>query len=78
MVQGEEAPYAAFVEGDAGVGKTALLEAVVADTGGLVLWARPTAAEAASSYAAIMICSSRSSTGSTRCPRRSAGHCPLH
>jgi hypothetical protein len=53
VIHGSGPPYAAFVEGDAGVGKTALLEAVVADTGGLVLWARPTAAEAASSYAAI-------------------------
>ena len=53
VIDGGGPPYAAFVEGDAGVGKTALLEAVVADTGRLVLWARPTAAEAASSYAAI-------------------------
>ena len=53
VVHGDGPPFAAFLEGDAGVGKTALLEAVVADAGSLVLWTRPTAAEAASSYAAL-------------------------
>ena len=56
VVQREERPLVAFVEGEAGVGKTALLEAIVAEaaeTGSLVLRARPTAAEAESSYAAL-------------------------
>ncbi len=46
-------PHAVFVEGDAGVGKTALLGAVVEGAAMPVLRARPTAAEAASSYAAL-------------------------
>jgi DNA-binding CsgD family transcriptional regulator len=53
VIHGRGPPYAAFVEGDAGVGKTALLEAVAADAGAVVLRARPNAAEAASSYAAL-------------------------
>ena len=56
VVQRRERPLVAFVEGEAGVGKTALLEAVVeeaAEAGSLVLRARPTAAEAGSSYAAL-------------------------
>ena len=56
VVQGDEAPFVAFVEGEAGIGKTALLEAVsgeAAESGARVLRARPTAAEAASSYAAL-------------------------
>jgi DNA-binding CsgD family transcriptional regulator len=48
-----EPPHVVFVEGDAGVGKTALLEAVVDGAAMPVLRARPTAAEAASSYAAL-------------------------
>src|SRR3954452_10462678 len=50
---GRGPPHAVFVEGDAGVGKTALLGAVVAGAAMPVLRARPTAAEAASSYAAL-------------------------
>ena len=46
-------PHVVFVEGDAGVGKTALLEEVVDGAAMPVLRARPTAAEAASSYAAL-------------------------
>ena len=42
-----------FVEGDAGVGKTALVEAVAATARSRVLRARPTAAEAASSFAGL-------------------------
>jgi DNA-binding CsgD family transcriptional regulator len=53
IVQGAGAPFAVFIEGDAGVGKTALMESVVARTESLVLRARPTAAEAASSFAAM-------------------------
>jgi DNA-binding CsgD family transcriptional regulator len=56
VVQAEENPSVAFIEGDAGVGKTALLEAIVAETaagGALVLRARATAAEAGSSYTAL-------------------------
>ena len=49
-------PVVAFVEGDAGVGKTALLETVVGEAsaaGALALRARPTAAETGSSFAAL-------------------------
>ena len=56
VVSGPGAPCVAFVEGEAGVGKTALLEAVTAEAaaaGALVLRARPTAAEAGSSYSAL-------------------------
>jgi DNA-binding CsgD family transcriptional regulator len=56
VAQGDGSRLVAFVEGEAGVGKTALLEAIVAeaeDAGALVLRARPTAAEAGSSYAAL-------------------------
>ena len=55
-LQGPERPVVAFLEGDAGVGKTALLEATVAEAevaGSRVLRARPTAAEAGSSFAAL-------------------------
>ncbi|HYI20738.1 MAG TPA: AAA family ATPase [Solirubrobacteraceae bacterium] len=56
VVESAARPVVAFVEGDAGVGKTALLEAIVgraAEGGTRVLRARPTAAEAASSFAAL-------------------------
>ena len=56
VVESAARPVVAFVEGDAGVGKTALLEAIVAhaaEGGSRVLRARPTAAEAASSFAAL-------------------------
>ena len=56
VVESAARPVVAFVEGDAGVGKTALLEAIVAQAaegGTRVLRARPTAAEAASSFAAL-------------------------
>ncbi|HYH88102.1 MAG TPA: AAA family ATPase [Solirubrobacteraceae bacterium] len=56
VVSGPGAPCVAFVEGEAGVGKTALLEAVTAEAaaaGALMLRARPTAAEAGSSYSAL-------------------------
>lgn len=56
VVDGPGPPCVVFVEGEAGVGKTALLEAVVAEAaaaGSLVLRARPTAAEAGSSFAAL-------------------------
>ena len=56
VVRGPGAPCVAFIEGEAGVGKTALLEAVVGEAaapGALVLRARPTAAEAGSSYSAL-------------------------
>ena len=33
IVQGAGAPFAVFIEGDAGVGKTALMDSVVARTG---------------------------------------------
>ena len=46
IVDAPEPPCVVFVEGEAGVGKTALLEAVVAEREALVLRARPTAAEA--------------------------------
>ena len=49
-------PVVAFLEGDAGAGKTALLEAIVAEAsagGARVLRARPTAAETGSSFAAL-------------------------
>ena len=55
-LQGPGRPVVAFLEGDAGVGKTALLEAAVveAETAGTrVLRAWPTAAEAGSSFAAL-------------------------
>jgi DNA-binding CsgD family transcriptional regulator len=56
VVRGAGGPCIAFIEGEAGVGKTALLEAVTAEvaaTGSVVLKTRPTAAEAASSYSAL-------------------------
>ena len=56
VIEGAARPVVAFVEGDAGVGKTALLETVVSEAsaaGALVLRARPTAAEAGSSFAAL-------------------------
>lgn len=53
IVHGAGAPFAVFIEGDAGVGKTALMDSMVARTESLVLRARPTAAEAASSFAAM-------------------------
>ena len=56
VVRGPGSPCVVFLEGEAGVGKTALLEAVVgeaAESGFAVLRARPTAAEAGSSYAAL-------------------------
>jgi len=56
VVLGDELPIVAFVEGEAGIGKTALLETVsdeAGESGTRVLRARPTAAEAASSYAAL-------------------------
>ena len=55
-LEGPERPVVAFLEGVAGVGKTALLEATVAEAetaGTRVLRARPTAAEAGSSFAAL-------------------------
>ena len=70
---GDEPPFVAFVEGDAGVGKTALLEAVVGRRAGArVLRARPTAAEAASSYAALDDLLRPVIDGLRGCPRRSA------
>ena len=53
VLTGQGPPHAVFLEGAAGVGKTALLGAVVEGTAMPVLRARPTAAEAASSYAAL-------------------------
>src|SRR3954449_4465940 len=53
FLDGPGPPHVVFVEGDAGAGKTALLEAVVEGAAMPVLRARPTAAEAASSYAAL-------------------------
>ena len=53
IVDAPEPPCVVFVEGEAGVGKTALLDAVVAELETLVLRARPTAAEAGSSYTAL-------------------------
>jgi DNA-binding CsgD family transcriptional regulator len=53
FLDGPGPPHAVFVEGDAGVGKTAVLEAIVDGAKMPVLRARPTAAEAASSYAAL-------------------------
>jgi DNA-binding CsgD family transcriptional regulator len=53
VLGGRGPPHAVFVEGDAGVGKTALLGAIVEGAAMPVLRARPTAAEAASSYAAL-------------------------
>jgi predicted ATPase len=49
-------PRAVYLVGEAGVGKTALLEAAVAVSAAAdteVLWARATAAEQSSSYAAL-------------------------
>jgi DNA-binding CsgD family transcriptional regulator len=56
VVSGPGAPSVVFLEGDPGVGKTVLLEAVAAEaseSGSRVLRARPTAAEAGSSYTAL-------------------------
>jgi Cdc6-like AAA superfamily ATPase len=53
FLDGAGPPHVVFVEGDAGVGKTALLEAVVEGASMPVLRARSTAAETASSYAAL-------------------------
>ncbi|MGZ8695466.1 MAG: AAA family ATPase, partial [Gaiellaceae bacterium] len=56
VVESAARPVVAFVEGEAGVGRTALLETIVSEAsaaGMLVLRARPTAAEARSSFAAL-------------------------
>lgn len=46
-------PALALLIGEAGVGKTSLLTAVAAESPKPVLWARPTQAEASSSFAAL-------------------------
>ena len=56
FLRDQHGPAIAFVGGEAGVGKTSLLSAsaiAAADDGARVLWARPTQAEASSSYAAL-------------------------
>ena len=53
VVDASGPPHAVFIEGDAGVGKTALLDATAAAAGVRVLRARANAAEAASSYTAL-------------------------
>ena len=53
VIDGPGPPHAVFVEGEAGIGKTALMEAAVAAAARPVLRARPSAAEAGSSYAAL-------------------------
>ena len=55
LVQRPVRPCIAFLEGEAGMGKTALLEAIVEEAAeaALVLRARPTEAEAESSFAAL-------------------------
>ena len=46
-------PTLALLLGEAGIGRTSLLTSVAADARQTVLWARPTQAEAASSYGAL-------------------------
>ena len=57
LLGADDRPLAVFIEGDAGVGKTALLvsEATRAAAAGTrVLWARPTESETAGSFAALV------------------------
>ena len=53
VLGGSGAPSLVLVEGEAGVGKTTTPAAAVAATDRRVLWARPSQAEAQSSYAAL-------------------------